>query len=135
MSTPRKIYAATVYVEVPHDPSPQWEKSFLRHLKACLNHPPFNNQGFTITTPEALTDLSVAYDGGSRRRMRRSLQPLEREIIVRIIADIFGAARRAHREGKDPMLALDAVPIRMDGDELPLLQGIQVVLDPRGEYT
>lgn len=63
-----------------------------------------------------MEDLSVAYDGSSKRPQSRELQPLERDILCRLIAQtLWGTGPRA--------------PL----DEIPILESVFQAIDPRGD--
>lgn len=68
-------------------------------------------------------DLNHAYDGSSKRRPRRALYPLERDILCRIITDLLAVWR--HDE--------EPVKIRWNLDEIPILVNIRDAIDPRND--
>lgn len=74
-----------------------------------------------------IKDPTTAYDGMSARPQDRELLPLERDILVRILSDIFHVYGRAGLDG------MDTVSIRMDEEELRMLVPLRKVLDPRDE--
>lgn len=75
-------------------------------------------------------DLSTAYDGVSKRRPRRALQPLERDILCRIIQDIMHELR-ATGNLDSLMFARRRGGIRMDANEVLILADIYRAINPR----
>lgn len=81
-------------------------------------------------------DLEVAYDGFSKRRARRALKPLEREIVGRILFDVLheAAGTRHHPHSLDNLsFQCGMHGIRLDEDELAIIRNVMHVIDPRGE--
>lgn len=76
------------------------------------------------------TEGELAFDGSSRPQTRE-LTPKERDVICRILFDIWYHARKNNTENGVPIIAFDAVPIRMGEGELDLLFAVRDVLDPR----
>lgn len=75
-------------------------------------------------------DHSTAYDGMSKCRQRRALTPLERDILTRILNDIFGQLRR--EKSLDSLQFIEGVgAIRMDVEEIPILVSIRDAINPR----
>lgn len=87
----------------------------------------------------------LAYDGSSRPQ-ERELTPRERDILTRILNDIFFAIRREVEAAPGARLTvtpndLDCLifdgrmngGIRLELDELQLVSDIRGVIDPRGE--
>jgi hypothetical protein len=75
-------------------------------------------------------DLTTAYDGMSKRRQRRALKPLERDILTRILTDILGELRES-RDLDSLMFASRKRGIRLNAEEVPLLLSIRDAIDPR----
>lgn len=75
-------------------------------------------------------DHSTAYDGMSKKRQKRALTPLERDILTRILSDIIYQIRC---EGNlDSLQFIDGKGgIRMEPEEIPILVSIRKIIDPR----
>jgi hypothetical protein len=77
-------------------------------------------------------DLEHAYDGGSKRRPRRALKPLERDILCRIIDDIISELRQEQHLNA-LMFCSGKGGIRMHAPEIPILVNIRNNINPRPE--
>jgi hypothetical protein len=75
-------------------------------------------------------DTSVAYDGSSKRRPRRALSPLERDILCRILDDIFHELR-ATNNLDSLQFVRDRGGIRMYAHEIPMLVSVRKAISPR----
>lgn len=74
--------------------------------------------------------MSVAYDGYSKRRQTRKLQPLERDILTRVLSDILHVLRRTN--DINALCFVDGNGfIRLDPDEVKILVDLRAILDPR----
>jgi hypothetical protein len=86
-------------------------------------------------------DLEHAYDGLSKRRPRRALKPLERDILCRVLDDIVGHLRThgtPYPNGvevnvDDLMFACEKHGIRMYAHEVRMLIEIRDVINPRSD--
>jgi hypothetical protein len=74
-------------------------------------------------------NLDEAYDG-SKRPQTRELKPLERDILTRILNDIFHELRET-QSLDSLMFVRQHGGIRMDAAEVPLLIEVRDVLNPR----
>lgn len=78
-------------------------------------------------------DPTTPYNGDhDARPQQRELEPLERDILTRIIADIFHRLRQSKNHALDLDL-LNETPIRMEPDELRILAAIREAIDPRDD--
>lgn len=76
-------------------------------------------------TAELYRTQATAYDGFSKRPQDRELTPLERDIMCRILSDIFHAIRRGNHDN------LWKVIRTINQRELDMLVQVREVITPR----
>lgn len=96
-----------------------------------------------------IRERDTAYDGISKRRSRRALKPLERDILVRIIGEIlYEVEYVSRREGRTTIRFRDENEtcgmdlggliflcgqhiLRLDMEEIQILRDIRKAINPR----